>query len=551
MKRKNNWWKEGVVYQIYPRSFKDTTGNGLGDLQGVIEKLDYIKSLGVNMIWICPIYESPNRDNGYDISDYKKISDAFGGNETFERLVSEMHKRDLKIIMDLVVNHTSDEHPWFKQAKTSKKNEYYDYYIWRKGKNSGPPNNWQSVFSGDAWSYNLSTNEYYLHLFTKNQPDLNWENPKVREEVYEIIDFWLSKGVDGLRMDVISLISKRNSFNDVPAKMSFAQVMEKVYANGPKIHKYLKEMNSKVLKKYDIVTVGEGPGINLTSGPKYVAENEKELNMIFHFDHLTIDFGPNGKYDPVTYDFIKFKEIFSQWDKALENNGWNSIFLGNHDFSRIVSRFGNDKKYREASAKLLITLLMTLRGTPYIYQGDEIGMTNISHPSIDDYNDVESLNAWEAAKKNGANMKEFLKAIHWQSRDNARTPMQWTDKKNAGFTTGNPWIKLNKNYKEINVENSEKDKNSILNYYRQMISFRKKYPCLVYGSFKDLLPEHDKLFFYERIFNQEQFLIIHNFNNSYTRWKNENSQYVKIKSNYKSSSQEELSPWESRIYKLE
>ena len=551
MKRKNNWWKEGVVYQIYPRSFKDTTGNGLGDLQGVIEKLDYIKSLGVNMIWICPIYESPNRDNGYDISDYKKISDAFGGNETFERLVSEMHKRDLKIIMDLVVNHTSDEHPWFKQAKTSKKNEYYDYYIWRKGKNSGPPNNWQSVFSGDAWSYNLSTNEYYLHLFTKNQPDLNWENPKVRSQVYGIIDFWLSKGVDGLRMDVISLISKRNSFSDVPEKMSFAQVMEKVYANGPKIHKYLKEMNSKILKKYDVVTVGEGPGINLACGPKYVAENEKELNMIFHFDHLTIDFGPNGKYDPVTYDFIKFKEIFSQWDKALENNGWNSIFLGNHDFSRIVSRFGNDKKYREASAKLLITLLMTLRGTPYIYQGDEIGMTNISHPSIDDYNDVESLNAWEAAKKNGVNMKEFLKAIHWQSRDNARTPMQWTDKKNAGFTTGNPWIKLNKNYKEINVENSEKDKNSILNYYRQMISFRKKYSCLVYGSFKDLLPEHDKLFFYERIFNQEQFLVIHNFNNSYTRWKNENSQYVKIKSNYKSSSQEELSPWESRIYKLE
>ena len=273
--------------------------------------------------------------------------------------------------------------------------------------------------------------------------------------------------------------------------------------------------------------------------------------MIFHFDHLTIDFGSDGKYDPVPYDFIKFKEIFTQWDKALENDGWNSIFLGNHDFSRIVSRFGNDKKYREASAKLLITLLMTLRGTPYIYQGDEIGMTNISHPSIDDYNDVESLNAWEAAKKNGANMKEFLKAIHWQSRDNARTPMQWTDKKNAGFTTGNPWIKLNKNYKEINVENSEKDKNSILNYYRQMISFRKKYPCLVYGSFKDLLPEHDKLFFYERIFNQEQFLVIHNFNNSYTRWKNENSQYVKIKSNYKSSSQEELSPWESRIYKLE
>ena len=551
MKRKNNWWKEGVVYQIYPRSFKDTTGNGLGDLQGVIEKLDYIKSLGVNMIWICPVYESPNRDNGYDISDYKKISDAFGGNETFERLVSEMHKRDLKIIMDLVVNHTSDEHPWFKQAKTSKKNAYYDYYIWRKGKNSGPPNNWQSVFSGDAWSYNLSTNEYYLHLFTKNQPDLNWENPKVREEVYDIIDFWLSKGVDGLRMDVISLISKRNSFSDVPEKMSFAQVMEKVYANGPKIHKYLKEMNSKILKKYDIVTVGEGPGINLASGPKYVSENEKELNMIFHFDHLTIDFGPDGKYDPVPYDFIKFKEIFTQWDKVLENGGWNSIFLGNHDFSRIVSRFGNDKKYREASAKLLITLLMTLRGTPYIYQGDEIGMTNISHPSIDDYNDVESLNAWEAAKKNGANMDEFLKAIHWQSRDNARTPMQWTNEINGGFTTSDPWIKLNKNHKVINVENSEKDENSILNYYRKMISFRKKNSTLVYGSFKDLLPKHNKLFLYERQCKEEQFLIIHNFSDSHTKWKNENTKYMLVESNYKSSSEEKLSPWESRIYKLE
>jgi len=488
MKQQNNWWKEGVVYQIYPRSYKDTTGNGLGDIEGIIEQLDYIKSLGVNMLWLCPIYVSPNDDNGYDISDYRAISEDFGGNEAFDRLLYEMHARDLKLIMDLVVNHSSDEHHWFEQAKQSKDNPYHDYYIWKEGDLSSRPNNWQSVFNGSVWEWNAPTQEYYLHYYTKKQPDLNWENPAVRKEVYAIIDFWLAKGVDGFRMDVISLISKRLAFQDVPESMSFIDVMEKIYANGPKIHNYLKEMNREVLSKYDVVTVGEGPGVNLEHGPRYVSAKEKELNMVFHFDHLTIDFGPEGKYDPIPLDFIRFKAIFRQWDEALAKEGWNSIFLGNHDFSRIVSRFGNDGQYHNESAKLLATLLMSLRGTPYVYQGDEIGMTNVAHPSIDLYDDVETRNAWKAAEEAGKDMEQFLKAVHWQSRDNARTPMQWDASAQAGFTKGRPWIPVNKNYPSINVEAAEKDSGSILHYYRKMIAFRKAHPTLVYGNFEDVLP---------------------------------------------------------------
>ena len=469
----NNWWKEGVVYQIYPRSYKDTTGNGLGDLEGIIQQLDYIQSLGVTMLWLCPIYESPNDDNGYDISDYRKISDEFGGNKSFDRLLAAMRERGLKLIMDLVVNHSSDEHHWFQQAKKSKDNPYHDYYIWRGNNPNEKPNNWQSVFNGSVWKWNEATQEHFLHLYTQKQPDLNWENPKVRKEVYAIVDFWLAKGVDGLRMDVISLISKRLAFEDVPNEMPFIDVMEKVYANGPRVHEFLKEMNREVLSNYDIVTVGEGPGVNLVHGPRYVSAREKELNMVFHFDHLTIDFGPDGKYDPVPLDFVRFKAIFRQWDEALANDGWNSIFLGNHDFSRIVSRFGNDGIYREQSAKLLVTLLMTLRGTPYVYQGDEIGMTNVAHSSIECYDDVETRNAWKAAEAAGKDMNKFLKAVHWQSRDNARTPMQWNASENAGFTTGKPWIPVNKNYPTINVETAEKEADSILHYYRKMIAFSK------------------------------------------------------------------------------
>ena len=549
MERK--WWKEGVVYQIYPRSFKDTTGNGLGDLEGVIQKLDYLQSLGVNMIWLCPIYESPNDDNGYDISDYRKIADEFGGNTIFERLLEAMHERGLKLIMDLVVNHSSDEHHWFKEAKKNRNNPYHDYYIWRGNDQNQFPNNWQSVFNGSVWNWNEATQEYYLHLYTKKQPDLNWENPKVRQEIYDIVNFWLTKGVDGLRMDVISLISKRLSFTDVPNEMPFIDVMEKVYANGPRVHEFLKEMNQKVLSNYDIVTIGEGPGVNLEHGPRYVSEEEKDFfNMVFHFDHLTIDYGPEGKYDPVPYDFIRFKSIFSQWNTALANDGWNSIFLGNHDFSRIVSRFGNDGIFRNESAKLLATMLMTLRGTPYVYQGDEIGMVNVAHNSITSYDDVETQNAWKAALEAGKDMNKFMKAVHWQSRDNARTPMQWNDLENAGFSSVKPWVDVHENYKTINVASAEEDPNSILHYYRNVIAFRKDNPTLIYGDFKDIYPNHPKFFGYIRSDSNTAFLIIHNFSDHKLNWDNPHKTCVLEYGNYINPDENELAPWESRVYRI-
>jgi len=549
---KRSWWKESIVYQIYPRSFNDTSGNGLGDINGIIEKLEYIKSLGVDIIWLSPIYDSPDNDNGYDISDYKRISEDFGGNKVFDELIEKIHSHGLKLIMDLVANHSSDQHSWFKEAKKSKLNPFHDYYIWKDGKINEHPNNWESVFGGSAWKWNKETEEFFLHLYTKNQPDLNWENPRVRKEIYSIIDFWLSKGVDGFRMDVISLISKKLDFENVPKEISFKDVMEKFYANGPRVHEFLKEMNREVLSKYDIVTVGEGPGINLEKGLSYVDENEKELNMVFHFDHLTIDFGPKGKYDPIPIDFIRFKKIFSQWDFLLADKGWNSIFLGNHDFSRIVSRFGNDNKYRVESSKLLVTLLMTLRGTPYIYQGDEIGMTNISYPSIDYYDDVETINAWKEAELNGENMSEFLRSVHLQSRDNARSPMQWNLNKNSGFTNGKPWIPVNDNYKIINVSSQLKDSNSTLNYYKEIIALRKTNSTLIYGEYKDLKPDHPQFFIYKRWDENHNFLIIHNFSEKLLKWENVSiMDYNLIFSNYKiEKNQIEIRPWETRVYKL-
>ena len=548
MKRK--WWKEGVVYQIYPRSFKDASGNGIGDIYGIIEKLDYIKSLGVNMIWICPIYSSPNDDNGYDISDYRKISEEFGGNKAFDILLEEMHKRDLKLIMDLVANHSSDEHRWFEESKKGEDNPYHDYYFWKKGKKEIPPNNWLSVFSGSAWEWDSNLNKYYLHSFTKKQPDLNWENPKVRDEIYDVLNFWFSKGVDGFRMDVISFISKRLDFPSAKEGATLSEMMENIYANGPRIHEFLKEMNKKVLSKYDIVTVGEGPGVNLKTGLKYVDENEKELDMVFHFDHLQIDFGPEGKFDPQPIDFIKFKKVFSDWDSLLKNKGWNSIFLGNHDFSRIVSRFGNDKKYRNESAKLLATLLMTLRGTPYVYQGDEIGMTNVKYPSIEHYDDIETRNAWKEAKEQNKDMDIFLKGVHRQSRDNARTPMQWDDSKFAGFSITKPWLDVNANYNKINVELEQNNLDSILNYYREIIRIRKNNSTLIYGDFLDLEPSNEKLYIYKRWDQQKTYFIVLNFSDDKVQWDINNFESMRLViSNYKKSVYTKLfNPWEARVY---
>ena len=546
------WWKEGIIYQIYPRSFFDSSGNGIGDLNGISKKLNYIKSLGVDMVWICPFYKSPNKDNGYDISDYKDISKIFGDLNTFDTLLKKMHSLGLKLIMDLVVNHTSDKHPWFKKARKSRESKFHDYYIWKDGEKDKKPNNWKSVFSGSAWKWNEQTKEYFLHLYTKNQPDLNWENPTVRKEVYSIIDFWLSKGVDGIRMDVISLISKRLDFKNIPNNMIFIDVMEKYYANGPRVHEYIKEMNKKVLSKYDIVTIGEGPGINLNNGLDYVNEDENELNMIFHFDHLTMDFGKEGKYDPIPFDFIKFKKIFSNWDKLFSKRGWNSIFLGNHDFSRIVSRFGNDNEFHEESSKLLATLLMTLRGTPSLYQGDEIGMTNIDYNNISFYDDVETINAWKEAINKKKNMKKFFEAIKKQSRDNARTPMQWDNKKNAGFSKAVPWIKVNDNFKKINVKNQEKDLDSILNYYKLLIKLRKENSTLVYGKYEDLDPMHTKIFSYKRCDDNDVFIIHLNFSDCSVKINSNEIKYYKLViSNYTFAKKRyNLNPWEARIYKL-
>lgn len=550
---KKTWWKEGVVYQIYPRSYKDTTGNGIGDLYGIIEKLDYIKSLGVDIIWLCPVYKSPNDDNGYDIADYRAISEEFGGDEAFNVLLKETHKRGLKLVMDVVANHSSDEHYWFEESKKSKDNPYRDYYYWKPPSKEGQePNNWQSFFSGPAWKYDENTQEYYLHLFTKKQPDLNWENPKVRQEMYDVLDFWCQKGIDGFRMDVISLISKRLDFKDSHAPDNYEETIKDYYANGPRIHEFLKEMNAEVLSKYDIMTVGEGPGIDLETGLDYVHEDANELNMIFHFGHMFIDNGPGGKYDPIDMSLPKFKKVFGLWDSKLKGKGWGSIFLGNHDFSRMVNRFGNAEDFHVESAKLLSLLLFTMRGTVYVYQGDEIGMTNVAYPDISYYNDVETLNAYKEAKAKGEDMEAFFKLVHKQSRDNARSPMQWNNSKNAGFSEGKPWLEVNTNYSEINVAHQDNAKDSILNFYRKMIQIRKDHPTLVYGDYFCFDEDNSTSFFYKRWDEEGAYLVLLNFTDASLEVEVDEdlSEYELLVSNYdRIGNSNQLEAWEARLLK--
>ncbi|MDJ0645913.1 MAG: alpha-glucosidase [Flavobacteriaceae bacterium] len=546
------WWKESVIYQIYPKSYNDATGNGVGDLLGIIQKLDYIKSLGVDMIWLCPIYESPDKDNGYDISDYKNISEKYGGNDVFEEFLTAVHEKGMKLMMDLVLNHTSDQHYWFKESRKSKTNKYRDYYFWKTSANGEPPTNWPSFFSGNAWQYDETTKEYYLHLFTKEQPDLNWENPEVRKELHDIMEYWLKKGVDGFRFDVVSLISKGENFSNTELD-DFNDIINKHYANGPKVHQYLRELNANVLSKYGAVTVGEGPGIDLENGPLYVDEDREELNMIFHFGHMFIDAGAGGKYDIVPFDLLDFKKVFNDWDTHLRDKGWGSIFLGNHDFSRMVSRFGNDGEFRMASAKLLATLLFTMRGTVFVYQGDEIGMTNVAFPSIEDYNDVETINSWNEAEHNGEDMDEFLKKVHTTSRDNARTPMQWNTTKNAGFSAATPWLKVNPNYTTINVAEQENDPDSILNYYRSMIAFRKKHLTFVYGNYECLDFENEHIYAFRRWDDNADFLVLLNFSDKELRWKNHlaGRDYELVKSNLTTNTPDAtLKPWQAKILKL-
>lgn len=445
---KRAFWKEAVVYQIYPRSFQDSNGDGIGDLRGILSRLDYLQKLGVDVVWLSPVYKSPNDDNGYDISDYEDIMDEFGTMRDWEELLAGLHERGMKLMMDLVINHSSDEHAWFAESRSSKDNPYRDYYIWRPGGPDGAlPNNWSSIFSGPAWELDETTGEYYLHLFSRKQPDLNWDNPKLREALYKMIAFWLDKGVDGLRMDVINLISKVEGLPSVqhedlaPGELTGGG---EYYMNGPRVHEYLQEMNREVLSRYDVMTVGETPGATVEDAILYTGEDRHELQMVFQFEHMDVDSGQGGKWNVVPWTLKGLRDILHKWQVGLADKGWNSLYLNNHDQPRMVSRFGNDGKYRVQSAKMLATLLHTLKGTPYIYQGEEIGMTNVKFSGLEDYKDIEILNMYrEKVTEGGEDHDTILQAIHAKGRDNARTPMQWDASANAGFTTGTPWLKLN------------------------------------------------------------------------------------------------------------
>jgi oligo-1,6-glucosidase len=514
-----NWWKEGVVYQIYPRSFQDTTGNGIGDLKGITKRLDYIASLGVNIIWLCPIYESPNDDNGYDISDYRKIMSEFGSMQDFDELLAEMKSRNLKLVMDLVANHTSDEHLWFKESKKSRDNKYRDYYHWWPAENGKPPKRFSYFdIDGDAWKYDETTNAYYLHYFSIKQPDLKWENPKVREEIYEVLRFWFDKGVDGFRMDVIPFISKDTAYPELPVKYEGNFIP--YYADGPRLHEFLNEMNKQVLSKYDVMTVGEAPGVTLDQALNFVDEDRQELNMFFHFDLMALDRDGDEVFwmrnEP--WKLTEFKKVHSEWDAVFADKGWGSMYLSNHDFPRSVSRWGNDSEaYWRNSATMLHTFLLTMRGTPYFYFGDEIGMTNVRFDTITDYRDINTLNRYELLKKEGIDLKAFIENEKEASRDNARTPMQWSESKNAGFTTEKPWINLNPNYqKGINVATQEKDENSVLNYFKKMVQLRKEHLGLVYGTYRLLLKDSEEVYAYSRTFEQERFLILLSFTTATT-----------------------------------
>lgn len=505
------WWKECVVYQIYPRSFKDSNGDGIGDLNGITEKMDYLKELGINVIWLSPVYQSPNDDNGYDISDYRAIMKEFGTMEEFDRMLRAAHERGIRLVMDLVVNHTSDEHPWFVESRKSTDNLYRDYYIWRPAKDGREPNNWGSCFSGSAWEYDDTTDMYYLHLFSKKQPDLNWDNPKVRDEVFDMMNWWLDKGVDGFRMDVISLISKKPDLPDgEPGINGYASFNEP--ANGPHVHEYLQEMRRRVLDGRDTITVGECSGVTLEEAKKYARSDEKELNMVFQFEHMDVDADGSNKWSDKKMDLRDLKSIMTKWQKGLEEIAWNSLFWENHDQPRSVSRFGNDGEYREMSAKMLATCLHMMQGTPYVYQGEELGMTNVPFRDISDFRDLDSINAYHELVGQGVFTEEaMMRYLRYKSRDNARTPFQWNDEENAGFTTGTPWIMVNPNYKEINAREQMVRADSVFNYYKKLIRMRKENEIIVYGSYDLLLPDDPELYVYTRTLGDEKLLVICNF----------------------------------------
>lgn len=507
-----SWWKESVVYQIYPRSFCDSNGDGIGDIGGIISRLDYLKELGIDVIWLSPIYDSPNDDNGYDIRNYREIMKEFGTMEDFDRLLEELHKREIRLVMDLVVNHTSDEHPWFAESRKSKDNPYRDYYIWRDGKDGKEPNNWGSCFSGPAWKYDEETDQYFLHLFSEKQPDLNWDNEKVRNEVYDMMRWWLDKGIDGFRMDVISLISKPVGLPDGPAMIN-GYASFNVAANGPRVHEYLQEMNRKVLSHYDIMTVGECSGVTLEEAVKYASSDGKELNMVFQFEHTDVDGDPDNKWTDKKMYLPDLKAILTKWQKGLETVAWNSLYLENHDQPRSVSRFGNDsEEYRERSAKMLATCIHMMQGTPYVYQGEELGMTNVPFETIRDFRDLDSINAYhELTKKGIFTGEEMLKYLRYKSRDNARTPMQWDESAYAGFSKVQPWIMVNPNYRKINAKEQMEREDSVFCYYKKLIALRHEHEIIPYGSYELLLPDDPDIYAYVRTLGERKLLVVCSF----------------------------------------
>ncbi len=552
------WWKNAVVYQIYPRSFNDSNGDGIGDINGITEKLDYLKELGIDVIWLSPVYKSPNDDNGYDISDYQDIMDDFGCMADFDRMLSKAHSMGIHIMMDLVVNHTSDEHKWFIESRKSKSSAKRDFYIWRDGKDGKLPNRWESAFSGSAWEYDSESGQYYLHSFSKKQPDLNWDNPEVRRAVFDMMNWWCEKGIDGFRMDVISMISKREGLPD-GAELGNGYTSN-TSCDGPRVHEYIREMNKEVLSKYPLITVGECPGVDVEAAKKYANTDGSELNMIFQFEHVS---GSQkkasrfGKWDAEAMTMPELRENFTKWQKSLEGCGWNSLYWDNHDQPRCVSRFGNDSdEYRELSAKMLATCLHFLKGTPYIYQGEELGMTNAYMDDIADYRDIESLNAYKGlTAENKIPADEVMGYLRNVSRDNARTPMQWDDSANAGFSVGEPWIKVNSNYKKINAAKQINDEDSVFSYYKKLIALRHSLDIMVDGVYDLLLENDPDIYAYTRTLGDDKLLVLCNFSDKNVEIAAEVKAMInKSKSiviqNYKDSSSDELRAYEAIVYMI-
>ncbi len=552
----SNWWKDGIIYQIYPKSFQDSNGDGIGDIPGIISRLDYLDYLGIDMLWISPIYESPDADNGYDISDYYKIRPEFGSDQDFEELLIELHRRDIRLILDMVVNHTSDEHEWFQKSRKDPAGPYGDFYHWQPGNNGELPSNWGSFFGGPAWTWDEIRQEYYLHLFHKKQPDLNWENPEVRQEIYKMMRHWLDRGVDGFRLDVINLLDKADGYPDGQIKdgQKYGNGVP-YFSNGDRLDDYLAEMNNEVFRHYDMVTIGETIATDASQAKTFISSENHPLDMLIHFEHMSVDHG-DGKWDKAEFDLVEFKNIIGNWDKEIRPEGWNAFYLNNHDQPRAVSRFGDDENYHYQSATMLATMLLTLPATPFVYQGEEIGMTNYNFQDFNELRDIESINYYKSKAKENKE-KAALKRISEIGRDNARTPVQWSKELNAGFSEGKPWIKVNPNYQAINLSQQRNDEDSILNYYRALIEFRRNNQALISGSFEQIAADDEEIFAYWRRLDGVSYLVLLNFSNKEQSFLADsfcsilsyvNGNYFEEKE-HPDNSLPDLKPYEARIYR--